>query len=250
MLFAGGRFFLKELVHHLFGYSIIEDQLNKGVIEQVGYDLNDSIKHYIPNHAVINPSKATTKVRVVSDASAKCKSENKSLNECLNRGPILSKNLTGILFRFCLNKIAMVADIEKAFLQIVLQDCARDVTRFFWMKDKNKIEDENNVQVFRLCCVPFGIISSPFLLAATIDHHLKTCNSDMGQKFRENIYVYNVITGTSSVQDAINLYNVGKKLFKTAAMNVRDWMSNSEEVLNEIPECDKANREGFGANLM
>ena len=30
---------------------IIEDQLNKGVIEQVGYDSNDSIKHYIPHHA-------------------------------------------------------------------------------------------------------------------------------------------------------------------------------------------------------
>ena len=224
---------------------IIEDQLNKGVIEQVRYDSNDSIKHYIPHHAVINPSKATTKVRVVYDASAKCKSENKSLNECLYRGPILLKNLTGILFRFRLKKIAMVADIEKAFLQIGLQDCARDVTRFFWLKDKNKLEVKNNVQVFRFCRVPFGIISSPFLLAATIDHHLKTCNSDMGQKFRENIYVDNVITGTSSVQDAINLYNVGKKLFKTAAMNLRDWMSNSEEVLNEIPECDKANREGI-----
>ena len=81
-----------------------------------------------------------------------------------------------------------------------------------------------------------------FCSAATIDHHLKTCNSDMGQKLRENIYIDNVITGTSSIQDAINLYNVGKKLFKTAAMNLRDWMSKSEEVLNEIPECDKANR--------
>ena len=93
---------------------IIEDQLNKGVIEQVRYDSNDSIKHYIPHHAVINPSKATTKVRVVYDASAKCKSDKKSLNECLYRGPTLLKNLTGILFRFRLNKIAMVADIEKS----------------------------------------------------------------------------------------------------------------------------------------
>ena len=48
---------------------------------------------------------AATKVRVVYDASAKCKLENKSLNECLYRGPILLKNLTGILFRFLLNKI-------------------------------------------------------------------------------------------------------------------------------------------------
>ena len=49
---------------------IIKDQPNKGVIEQVGYESNDSIKLYIPRHAVINPSKATAKVRVVYDASA------------------------------------------------------------------------------------------------------------------------------------------------------------------------------------
>ena len=57
----------------------------------------------------------------------------------------------------------------------------------------------------------------PISIAATIDLHLKTCNSDMGQTLRENINVDNVITGTSSVQDAINLYNFGKKLLKTAA---------------------------------
>ena len=74
---------------------------------------------------------------------------------------------------------------------------------------------------------------------------MKTRNSDIGQKLRENIYVDNVITGTSSVQESISLYNVGKKLLNSAAMNLRDWMSNSEEVLHEIPECDKANREGI-----
>ena len=28
-------------------------------------------------------------------------------------------------------------------------------------------------------------------------------------------------------------------------MNLRDWMSNREEVLDEIPLCDKANRENM-----
>ena len=60
-----------------------------------------------------------------------------------------------------------------------------------------------------------------------------------------NIYVGNVIPGTGYVQDAMNFYNAGKKMFKTAAMNICDWMSNSEEVLNEIPEYDKANRDGI-----
>ena len=221
---------------------IITDQLKRGIIEKVGSESNSSIKHHIPHHAVVNPTKATTKVRVVYDASAKCKSESKSLNECLYRGPILLQNLTGILLRFRLNQIAMVADIEKAFLQIGLQDEAKDVTRFFWLKDKDKLRVENNIQMYRFCRVPFGIISSPFLLAATIDHHLKNCYSEVGEMIRENTYVDNVITWTQSDQEAIQLYNVSKQIFKGAAMNLRDWMSNSEVVMSEIPLCDRANR--------
>ena len=41
------------------------------------------VKHYIPHHAVITPTKSTTKVRVVYDASAKTKPTNNSLNDCL-----------------------------------------------------------------------------------------------------------------------------------------------------------------------
>ena len=51
--------------------NIIQDQLLLGVIEKVKQEPAGGIKHYIPHHAVINPSKTTTKVRVVYDASAK-----------------------------------------------------------------------------------------------------------------------------------------------------------------------------------
>ena len=52
---------------------IIEDQLKQGIIEKVRSEVqsNGTSKHYIPHHAVINPSKASTKVRIVYDASAK-----------------------------------------------------------------------------------------------------------------------------------------------------------------------------------
>ena len=73
------------------------------------------------------------------------------------------QNLTGILLRFRLNKISMVSDIEKAFLQIGLQDDAKDATRFFWLKDKNILQTDNNIQTNRFCRVPFSIIASPFL---------------------------------------------------------------------------------------
>lgn len=222
---------------------IIRDQLKQGIIEKVRNETKDTTKHYIPHHAVINPNKATTKVRIVYDASAKTKSENKSLNECLYRGPVLLQNLIGILFRFRMQKIAMVSDIEKAFLQIGLQEDAKDVTRFLWLKDKSVLDTENNIEVYRFCRVPFGIICSPFLLAATIDHHLKDSDCNIAQNIRDNIYVDNVISGTQTTHQAMELYSKSKELFIRASMNLRDWMSNSDKVMNQIPIYDRANRE-------
>ena len=177
------------------------------------------------------------------DASAKCRPERRSLNEHLQTGPIVLQNLTGILLRFRLNKIAMVEGIEKACLQIRLQDDAKDITRFFWLKDRNKLEVENHIQMYRFCRVPIGII--PFFLAATIDHHLKNCNNDVSETIRKNMYVDNVITGTQSCQEAVHLYNVSKQVVQVTAMNLRDWMTNNQEVLNEIPTHDRANRENM-----
>ena len=46
---------------------IIEDQLKQGAVEKVRMESKDTIKHYILHHAVINPTKATTKVRIAYD---------------------------------------------------------------------------------------------------------------------------------------------------------------------------------------
>ena len=50
---------------------IIQEQLDRGIIEKVSNDTEEGpLKHYIPHHAVITPLKTTTKVRVIYDASA------------------------------------------------------------------------------------------------------------------------------------------------------------------------------------
>ena len=63
---------------------IIQDQLNKGIVEVVPED-TDAIRgrvHYLPHHAVIRQDKETTKVRIVYNASAQ--SNGTSLNDCLH----------------------------------------------------------------------------------------------------------------------------------------------------------------------
>lgn len=149
--------------------SIIQDQLSKEIIEKVYIHNTEGLVHYIPHRVVISPLKTTTKVRIVYDASAKTKKEVKSLNECLHRGPVLLQNLCGMLIRFRLYRIAIVADIEKAFLQVGLQPSERNVTRFLWLKDcENPTTNKDNIQEYRFCRVPFGVISSPLILGATI----------------------------------------------------------------------------------
>jgi hypothetical protein len=121
-------------------------------------------KHYIPHHAVLTLQKTTTNFRVVYDASAKTKPEYKSLNECLLRGPVMLHDLCGILMRFRLHEIALVSDIEKAFLQIGLQESKINVTWFLWIKDlQNLTVSSNKIQEYSFCRVPFGVITSHFL---------------------------------------------------------------------------------------
>ena len=45
--------------------------------------------------------------------------------------------------------------------------------------------------------------TSPFLLAATVDNHLQNFAPCTAEKIRNNIYVYNVITGVESVHEVV-----------------------------------------------
>ena len=166
------------------------------------------MKHYIPHHVVITPQKATAKLRIVCDASARSKFGNKSLNECLYRDPVLQQNLCGIQLRFRLNEIGIVSDIEKAFLQVGLQKSERDVTRFVWLKDH--------------------------------EAHLYSYSSEITDKIKSDIYMHNVITGANSVSEATDLYSQSKTIFNAASMNLREWMTSSVEVNMAIPLNDHA----------
>ena len=128
-------------------------------------------------------------------------------------------NAAKFSLRFHLNKIALVADIEKAFLQVGLTEDSRDVTRFVWLKNQDKLSIENNIKEYRFCRGPFGIVSSPFLLAATVDYHLKTFNSRTAENIAQNIYVDNVITGSPTDGNALAFYSEAKQIFSKAGMN-------------------------------
>lgn len=96
-----------------------------------------------------------------------------SLNECLYKGPNLNPELLSVLLKFRENRIAFTADIEKAFLQISIDENDRDALRFIWTNTIPKLWEKDQVCVMRMTLVPFSATTSPFLLSATMRHHLE-----------------------------------------------------------------------------
>jgi hypothetical protein len=95
-------------------------------------DLTGTVS-YLPHQAVKKEKRGKTTWRVVFDASAH-ENNAPSLNEVLEMGPNLLPEIFPILLRFRLYPIAIVSDIMQAFLQLVLDEKDRDLTRFFWYK--------------------------------------------------------------------------------------------------------------------
>ena len=134
----------------------------------------------MPHRPVIKDDRVLSKVRIVFDASSKI--ERPSLNDRLYPGSSLTEPLRFVILRFRANKIAFIADTEKAFLQISLKPEHRDFVRFLWCENENEITSENISQYkicdYRSCRVLLGVTSSSFLLTSAINKHMKTYNNE------------------------------------------------------------------------
>ena len=116
---------------------MIKDQVERGIVEVVDKATfqGESI-YYLLHHPVVREDKATTKLRIVYDASAR--TSGPSLNDCLYAGPKFNQGIMDILLRFRTYKTALAADIEKAFLMISVAQPDRDVLCFLWIDDIHK----------------------------------------------------------------------------------------------------------------
>ena len=220
--------------------AIIRNQLQQGIVEEVNEPDNpvSGTIHYLPHHAVVRTDKETTKVRIVYDASAK--STGCSLNECLHVGPKFEQRILDILLRFRTYPVALAADIEKAFLMVSISEEDRDALRFLWVDDVTS--DPPKICILRFTRVVFGVSSSPFLLNATLQHHLNLYSDthpELVEQLSKSTYVDDVICGACDTESAYQLYRESKAVLKEGGFNLRKFVTNVTQLQQRIDDEER-----------
>ena len=127
---------LKTQLQVLAEYNeILEEQERLGIIEtvrdtEIAAEVGEV--HYRPHRVVIYNDKQTTHLRIVYNASAQC-NNGPSLNQILHAGPSLLPLINKIMLRFHTKQVALVGDLEKAFLMVATEESHKDVLRFLWI---------------------------------------------------------------------------------------------------------------------
>lgn len=223
----------------------IQEYLEMGHMEPAT-DLTDCDKtpYYIPHHCVVRKNAATTKLRVVFDASCKTTS-GRSLNDNLLVGQKLHQDITEVLLKFRLKRIVFTADIKMMYRFINLRLEDRDFQRILWRNNPNE-----KVHELRLSTVAFGVTSSPFLALRT----LRQLAFDEAASFPRasqvllnSVFVDDAISGADTLEDAITLQRELTAICKAGTFELRKWTSNSSDFLASLKSEENSMEE---ANIL
>ena len=124
----------------------------------------------------------------------------------------------------------LIADIEKAFLNVGVAEADRDWLRFLWY------DEEGNLEVYRFTRVPFGAGPSPFLLNVTLKHHFEKVVKDpeLLALILRSIYVDDLLTGGKTTQRVLKLIQELESILGQSAMKLHGFDSNSAEVRESL----------------
>ncbi|XP_062714051.1 uncharacterized protein LOC134290853 [Aedes albopictus] len=201
------------------------------------YEESTGKRFYLPHHAVLREDSATTKLRVVFDASCKTPT-GPSLNDALMVGPTVQEDIRSIIMRSRKHPVMLVADVKMMYRQILVDPRDTSVQLIVW-----KPSPEHPLETHELQTVTYGTASAPFLATRV----LMQLAEDEGSNYplakpvlKKDFYVDDLFSGGKDASEAIELRNQLEALLAKGGFQLRKWASNDETVLNEIPPENRA----------
>ncbi|XP_011859616.1 PREDICTED: uncharacterized protein LOC105557081 [Vollenhovia emeryi] len=202
---------------------------------------------YLPHHGVIKEDSSSTKLRAVFDASSKT-SSGQSLNDILRVGPTIQGSLLEIVVRFRFFRVALTADIQKMYRQVLVHPDDRDYQRILWRFDPTQPVEE-----FRLNTVTYGEASSAFLAINCIYKLAKEARQDFpmaSNALLHQTYVDDILACADSVEAARLLQKQLTTVLSAGGFKIHKWCSDREEALEGLPPHlrESASKLGSDAN--
>ena len=187
---------------------------------------------YIPHFGVYHPTK--NKIRVVFDCSAK--NQGVSLNGKLLQGPDLTNSLIGLLIRFRLERVAVMADIESMYYQVKVPESQHQFIRFIWWPDGDLSKDH---QDYEMNVHLFGALSSPscanFALKQTAIDNKSTYGEEVAGMLIRDFYVDDLLKSFKNDEDAIKLIKGSQSMCSAGGFILTKVISNSRAVIESLP---------------
>ena len=127
---------------------------------------------------------------------------------------------------------------------IAVEKSDTDVLRFLWYDD---IDERNSLPaVYRFRRIVFGVTSSPFILNATLNHHLENheqSDSEITKKLVNSVYADDINREGYSESKVARMYHVSKAIMQDGGFNLSKWQSNSPSVMIEISRCENTTQQ-------
>ncbi|XP_071577042.1 uncharacterized protein [Temnothorax nylanderi] len=190
---------------------------------------------YIPHHAVVREHSATTRLRVVFNASQPA-SNGLSLNDHLMIGRKLQPELSFIFLRWRQFRFVFTADIAKMYRQILVHKSDVNYQRILWRPAPN-----GPLIAYLLLTVTYGNANTPNVALRVVEQVAEDEGADFPLAvpvLRLHTYVDDAVFGADDIPLALQTRDQLISLLKRAGFHLRKWASNNPVLLEGIDPQD------------
>ena len=224
--------------------SVFREQQKMGIIEKIP-NLEEFMQlhpecSFMAHMGVYRMGSESTKCRVVflSNICERKNGKGLSHNQVMLPGPCLNQKMSTAIMFLRFDKYLLTFDLKKAFSMIKLNEIDQNRLLFIWYNNINK--GDYTLVGYKSLRLPFGLVSSPFLLMSGLYKILIMDQTDDDQIEQVKKSIYNNIymdNGSYTCNDTENLYNsyfALPKIFSPYKFDLQQFCTNDPDLQSTI----------------
>ena len=242
--------------------AVFKEQLDMGIIEKI-CDVDEYLKlhpecSFMSHMGVFRMEHDSTKCRVVflSNLCERKNGKGFSHNQVMLPGPCLNQKMITAVTLLRFDKYLITFDLRKAFLMIKLNELDQNRLLFLWYKNISK--GDYSIVAYKSLRLPFGLVSSPFLLMLglykilIVDQTGDNKFDNIKKSIYNSMYMDNGSYTTNDLENLCYAYNCLPEIFSPYKFGLQQFYTNDSQLQSDIdsnvPDKTPENVRLFGLN--